>query len=254
MLLLAALAACDRGPQLPQGADALEAASLRGDSIARQLASQAALADTLARVASGELDPTALESLASRALTDPLPLPSRSGESPAPLPSGGEDMTQRALARGDSLARAAAQVIADRKAASSRGLDSLRGRVVTEGEPPMRRVMLSVPSIIRPVALSGMPAGDLIRLGGLEVVVRGVRISPRDMAVTSFVVRASDGTPVLDGILRNANGRWSLDLTDGGSRPLSRVPVSLQQHVGARVWIGDGESATLEYVLISGSY
>lgn len=239
------MAACGNDRvELPRDAAGLEAASLRGDSIARALAAEAAFADTLEMVANGQLDASHLSRLASE-IEVPIPMPM---EVPAAPSSGtGEGMTRRAQARGDSMARAAARDLVVRMDASGNraSRDTLRGIVVLEGEAPMFRLMLdtpmaNTPMANTPVALTGMATGELLRLEGLDVLVRGVRTSPRDLVVASFVVRAKDGVSVLDGILNNANGRWTLSLTEGGERSLLRVPVQLQPYAGTRVYLGEG--------------
>ena len=250
MLTLVALTACGDGDfELPKGREALEAAALRGDSIALELASRQAVADTLAMVANGELDPTALTVLAERAMSDPVatPVPQM------PAAGTGEGMTRRAQARGDSLARAAAAAIATRLETTVErpSGDSLRGVIVLEGEAPLTRLLLKSPMASLPVALSGMATSELQRLEGLEVVVRGVRVSPSDLAVNSFEVRASDGVPVIDGILSNDRGGWSVRLADGTRRPVVRVPLALQPYAGARVWIAEGNAALARHGLIT---
>ncbi len=239
------------GVKLPRDAAGLEAASLRGDSVARALAAEAAFADTLELVANGQLDASHLSRLANEAVEPPIPMPM---EVPAAPSSGtGEGMTRRAQARGDSMARAAARdLIGQLDSSSNRALrDTLRGIVALEGEAPMYRLTLNTPMASSPIALTGMATTELLRLEGLDVVVRGVRTSPRDLVVASFVVRAKDGVSVLDGILDNANGRWTLRLTEGGERSLLRVPAQLQPYTGTRVYIGEGEAAVKAHGLIT---
>ncbi len=251
MLMLAVLTACGDGQdhELPKGADALEAAALRGDSMTLELAARQAVADTLVMVANGELDPAALTVLADRALSDPVPMsvPQR------PAASTGEGMTRRAQARGESLARAAAAEVATRleTTVDRPAGDSLRGVIVLEGEAPLTRLLLKSPMASLPVALSGMATTELQRLEGLEVVARGVRVSPSYLVVNSFEVRASDGVPVIDGILSNDGGRWSVRLADGTRRSVARVPLALQPYAGARVWIGEGNAALSRHGLIT---
>ncbi len=236
--------------ELPRDAAGLEAASLRGDSIARALAAEAAFADTLEMVATGQLDASHLSRLANE-VEAPIPVPM--DVPPAPNGGTGESMTRRAQARGDSMARVAARDLMGRLDASSdrASRDTLRGLVVLEGEAPMFRLTLDTPMANTPVALTGMATSELLRLEGLEVVVRGVRTSPRDLVVSSFVVRAKDGVSTLDGILNNSNGRWTLRLTDGDERSLLRVPVQLQPYTGTRVYVGEGDAAMRVYGVIT---
>ena len=237
--------------ELPRDAAGLEAASLRGDSIARALAAEAAFADTLEMVANGQLDGSHLARLANEAVEAPIPVPMEIPE--ATSRGSGEGMTRRAQARGDSMARAAARdLMASPEASGSRALrDTLRGTVALEGEAPMLRLTLDTPMANFPVSLTGMATTELLRLEGLDVVVRGVRTGPRDLVVASFVVRAKDGVSVLDGILENTNGAWTLRLTEGGQRSLPRVPIQLQPYAGTRVYIGEGDAAMSAHGLIT---
>ncbi len=247
------LAGCgsNDGAELPRDAAGLEAASRRGDSMARAIATEAAFADTLEMVASGQLDASLLSRLAKEAALPTEPVPMKVPE--ASSSGTGEGMTRRAQARGDSMARAAARDLIGRMDSSRdrAARDSLRGIVVLEGESPMYRLMLDTPMASMPVSLTGMATSELLRLEGLEVVVRGVRVSPRDLVVASFIVRARNGVPVLDGILNNADGQWTLRLTQGGERSLARVPMQLQPYAGTRVYIGEGNAAMSAHGLIT---
>jgi hypothetical protein len=102
-----------------------------------------------------------------------------------------------------------------------------------------------------PVGLSGMAVSELMRLEGLETVVRGVRVGPRDLAVTSFTVRAIDGVPVADGVLENEGGVWSVRAPDGQRRVLPRVPAPLQAFVGSRVWVALAPGGSSSYGVIA---
>ena len=156
----------------------------------------------------------------------------------------GQAMSLRAQARGDSMARAIAQRLAGGSdlAGRSRG-DSIRGVVTMLGAEPARQVVLRVDG--NNIALSGMATSGLARLAGTEIVVRGVKITPRDIVVSDYVVRASEGVPAWDGTLDEGG---SLRLTDGsGLKRLPSVPNALRSMVGARVWVAYREgSATAE--------
>ncbi len=243
-------AACSGGSgdtelPLPTSDAALEAAARRADSMVAAIAVGQALADTMSRIAAGELSASVLARLAAGDSQAVVP--------PTPRAGTGQGMTERARARGDSLARAAAVAYArDNEPSADRSRsDSLRGIVVIEGTAPMNRLALRSRSVASPVALSGMATSELMGLQGLEVVVRGVRSGPRDLVVTSFVVRAAAGVPVQDGILSNENNRWSLQLTDGGRVALERIPATLQSHVGERVWIATSGNASRSSGVIS---
>lgn len=237
--------------------------------MAMQIEAGRAIADTLARIAAGELDPSLITTLGSSAdapLAAAVPVPSAD-----PTAGGtGAAMTARAIARADSMVREDAQRVlattqrraADRASgagspASALGAgrrtesDTIRGVLTLEGTPPAVRVTMVSAEASMPVGLSGMAVSDLMRLDGLEAVVRGVRVGPRDLAVTSFTVRAIDGIPVADGVLENDGGAWSLRLPEGARRALPRVPAPLQAFVGARVWVALEPGASPSYGVIT---
>lgn len=235
---------------LPKGDAALDAAAQRGDAMAASIAVGQAMADTMSRIARGELSPAVLAQIASAGSLDTTPIAASER-----LAGSGEGMTRRAQARGDSLARAAviAYALEQSSDANRATGDTLRGVILLEGVAPLVRLALDTRATSAPVSLSGMATSELLRLEGLEVVVRGVRSGPRDLVVASFVVRASKGTEVYDGILERANNSWSLSLTDGGRVNLSQVPASLQAHVGERVWLArDGATSASSGVITLG--
>ncbi len=237
--------------------------------MAAQIAVGRAIADTLARIAAGELDPSLITTLGTSA---DAPLPAAVAVPSADPTAGGTGaaMTARAIARADSLVRADAQRTlqatqqrsSERAAGAGGGTrpigagrrtesDTLRGLLTLEGTAPAVRVTMVSPAASMPVGLSGMAVSDLMRLNGLEAVVRGVRVGPRDLAVTSFTVRAIDGVPVADGVLTNDGGVWSLRMADGERQGLSRVPTPLQAFVGARVWVALEPGASPSYGVIT---
>jgi len=172
-----------------------------------------------------------------------------------PAPAGelattaGQAMSLRAQARGDSMARASAQRLAGGGDLSGRSRgDSVRGVVTLIGAEPARQVVLRVAG--NNIALSGMATSGLGRLAGTEVMVRGVKITPRDIVVSDFLVRASDGVPAWDGTLDEGGG---LRLTDGsGRKRLPSMPVGLRGMVGARVWVAfkPGSATAASYGII----
>lgn len=163
--------------------------------------------------------------------------------------TAGQSMSLRAQARGDSMARAIAQRLAGGSdlAGRTRG-DSVRGVVTMLGEEPARQVVLRVDG--NNISLSGMATTGLGRLAGTEVMVRGVKITPRDIVVSDYLVRASDGVPAWDGTLDEDGG---LRLTDGsGRKQLPSVPSALRGMVGTRVWVAfrGGRSTADSYGII----
>lgn len=247
------LLGCGGGDQLrlPTTEAELDAASARGDSLSALIAAGQIVEDSVTNFAGGQMSQSELGRLVEQTLREQVALVAP--PAPAPAPSGGDRMTQRAQARGDSMARAAAREAVNRLQSSNNRSsgDTLRGVIVLEGSAPVTRLMLDTAMASMPVSLSGMATSELSRLEGLEVVVRGVRVSPRDLAVTSFTVRAKEGLPVSDGTLINDNGSWAIQLSSGGRRSLARVPLALQPYAGARVWIAEGEAAMREHGLVS---
>ncbi|WP_309673164.1 hypothetical protein [Gemmatimonas sp.] len=240
--MLCTLAACNREKSVTVSGDipGLDTLGYRGDSLLAQAErGPADLLDSLAVMqnasqvaASGSNDGTiANVNSATRA-------------SAGFGTTAGQAMSLRAQARGDSMARAIAQRLAGGSdlAGRTRG-DSVRGVVTIVGAEPARQVVLRVDG--NNISLSGMATTGLGRLAGTEVVVRGVKITPRDIVVSDYLVRSSDGVPAWDGTLDDGGG---LRLTDGsGRKRLPSVPSALRGMVGARVWVAFKEgSATAD--------
>ncbi|HEY0931917.1 MAG TPA: hypothetical protein VGE27_18485, partial [Gemmatimonas sp.] len=114
------------------------------------------------------------------------------------------------------------------------------------GTEPARQVVLQTAEAT--VALSGMATTGMSRLVGKEVVVRGVKVTPRDIVVSDYIVRAVDGVPAFDGVL-DAEG--ALRLTDGSGVRRLTVPAPLRAYVGARVWIAMRDGAAVNYGIVS---
>jgi len=257
MLLLGACggAGDEQSLQLPRSVQDLEAAARRGDSMTAMIAVGQALADTVDRVMRGEIDPQLIAKAAAVRLAESSAArlaESSVGSAPSRPAGTGDALTQRALRRADSLARASTTELARQLApAAGRATgDSLRGVLQTENSASGSRLVLNVASVRMPVALSGIATSDLSRLAGFDVVVRGARMSARDFVVSAFVVRGANGSPVADGVLVNAGNAWSLQLTGGGELRLSRAATALQALVGERVWVTQDASASPAFGLV----
>ena len=88
------------------------------------------------------------------------------------------------------------------------------------------------------IGLSGMATSGLNRLEGADVLVRGVRVTSRNVVMTDFIVRAVGGTPAWDGRLEQTGSGWALELTDGtGKKRVATAPAALRALVGERVWV-----------------
>ena len=238
LLLMCTVAACDRATSVTVSGDipGLDTLGYRGDSLlARAERGPIELMDSItvmkrvAQVTASETDEGTIADVKNR---------SRGGELAT---TAGQAMSLRAQARGDSMARAIAQRLAGGSDLSGRTRgDSVRGIVTILGSEPARQVVLRVDG--NNIALSGMATSGLARLAGTEVMVRGVKITPRDIVVSDYVVRASDGVPAWDGTLDEGGG---LRLTDGsGRKRLRSVPGALRGMAGTRVWVAFKNGST----------
>ncbi len=138
-----------------------------------------------------------------------------------------------------SVARNGAQKILEVESNAARRAkgDSARGVVALIGGSTAPQLVLHTSGNVD-VALSGMATAGMSKLAGVEVVVRGFKVSTRDVVVSDYIVRAMNGVPAFDGILNSAGASWELTLTDGsGKKRLSVVPPTLRTAVGTRVWV-----------------
>lgn len=161
-------------------------------------------------------------------------------------------MSRRAQARGDSMARAAAQRVARETMSERSRADTVRGTVVLVGNAPAQSAMLKTPHASL-ITLSGMGSRGLRTLAGADIVARGVRVSPRNIVMTGYVVRQVNGKPVIDGRLVGPESGWSIAFTDGtGSRRIDPLPSALETMAGARIWMAmrEGASAPSAYGVI----
>ncbi len=172
------------------------------------------------------------------------------GSTPARVTEGAA-LTRRAHARGDSMARAAAARYAAGGTASSRArADSIKGTIRLIGDAPAVQPVLQTDRSSAPVMMSGMATNGMQRLEGAEIVVYGLKTSPRDIVVADFAVISVHGTPAFDGILNSDTDGFSITLSDGsGRKRLTAVPEALRELAGARVWVSvaDGGSVPRSY-------
>lgn len=171
---------------------------------------------------------------------------SRAGSLGDAVPStlGANEMSRRAVARGDSMARAEAQRLVGNRGGSARADgDTVRGVVTLTGVEPARQPALRSGNAV--IALSGLATRGITRLEGMDIMIRGFKVTPRDVVVSDYVVRAVGGVPAFDGRLEAAGGGWNLRLTDGtGRKRIPVLPASLRGMSGARVWIAMPEGST----------
>lgn len=152
---------------------------------------------------------------------------------PVSAPTTGAEITRRAQIRGDSIARAyAAQLTGANSDGSRSRADTIRGVVSMTGSADAPQVV--VRSGTTTYSVSGMATRGMLRLAGNEVVVRGVKISPRDIVVADYIVRTARGLPALDGTIGNDG---ALRLTDGSGTRHVALPAEVRALVGTRVWV-----------------
>ncbi len=163
-----------------------------------------------------------------------------------PAMLGANEMSRRAIARGDSMARADAQRLVGNRANGARSNgDTVRGVVTLTGVEPARQAALKSGDAM--ITLSGMATRGLTRLEGMDVMIRGFKVTPRDVVVSDYVVRAVNGVPAFDGRLEESGGAWTLRLSDGsGRKRIPALPAQLRGMSGVRVWIAmrDGSAPT----------
>jgi hypothetical protein len=258
LLLLCAVGACDRPNTVTISGDVpgLDTLGYLGDSLlARAARGEVGLidADTVANgptgVRSTGVRPTGVRPTGVRANGIRVDTSANGGSRAGELATTvGQAISIRAQASRDSMARDIAVRLAGSDLAVRTRADSVRGVVTLVGAAPTRQVVLRVAG--NDVSVSGMATSGLGRLAGTEVMVRGVKVTPRDIVVSDYLVRASDGVPAWDGTLDEGGG---LRLTDGsGYKLLPSVPAALRSMVGARVWVAftPGSATVDSYGLI----
>lgn len=178
----------------------------------------------------------------------------RSVRTALPAPTAVSVVPAVPIPRGQAIGDSIAQELASKMASQNRGAgggDTLRGIVQLQGKAPMSRAVLTTDKGSTVITLTGMGTDGLGQLQGSEVVVRGLRVGPRDIVVSSFSVRAVNGIPAIDGRLLKAQGGWAVQLSDNsGIRKLVGVPPALEAFEGSRVWIADEPGAPKLYGLI----
>lgn len=134
--------------------------------------------------------------------------------------------------------------------------DSLRGVVAVVGNTPNTIVSLTAADG-RIVVVHGDVLPELRAASGLEVMLFGSHAGttrdgvPRETPVMHgdrYIVRAVDGAPAHDGMLRFRNGVFLLERWGQSAVILTTVPDALRKQVGARVyWVGAFDRAPLAY-------
>lgn len=257
VLVLPALFACgsigDGGVTVKGDIEGLDTLAFRGDSLLAQADRAPMVLDSLRLAAQAEFEQALKDSLGggSRVATGAgdgtLASPGANVRDATGALTAGTIMSKRAQARGDSMARAFAAKMTGAGAGTDRAHgDTVRGQLIWQGTEPARAVVLRTAQST--IALSGMATTGMSKLVGSEVVVRGVRITPRDVVVSDFYVRAADGVPAFDGTILPDGG---LKLTDGSGTKRVPLPSALQGLTGARVWVAVKDGRPFAYGLIA---
>jgi hypothetical protein len=256
-LALPVLLACgsigDGGVTVKGDIEGLDTLAFRGDSLLAQADRAPMVLDSLRLAAQAEFEQALKDSLSggSRVATGAgdgtLAAPGANERDATGALTAGTIMSKRAQARGDSMARAFAAKMTGGGAGADRAHgDTVRGQLIWQGTEPARSVVLRTAKST--IALSGMATTGMSKLVGSEIVVRGVRITPRDVVVSDFFVRAADGVPAYDGTILPDGG---LKLTDGSGTKRVPLPSAMQGLTGARVWVAVKDGRPFAYGLIA---
>lgn len=244
-LVMLGAAACkgegDGSVTISGDVEGLDTLALRGDSLFAQAERAPQTIDSLQAVAEGKMTrrPEDTQKGKGDSAAD-------SAAKTVNLP-GVNAMTARARARGDSMAKAAAMRLTGGGPGGRARGDTIRGVVTLLGVAPAQQVVLRTNNGETTVSLSGMATSGMARYAGMELMVRGVMVTPRDVVVSDYVIRTVDGVPAWDGKLV---GDGTLQMSDGsGRQKVPAMPAALRESEGARVWIAvkPGTSTVYRY-------
>ncbi len=245
LLAASACARSDGSVTISGDVEGLDTLALKGDSLFLQAERRPQLFDSVRLDAKTKL---------SRSSTSPLPDSSAAAPAVGRVLTGVEAMTARARARGDSMARAGVASLTGVSTSSRSRADTVRGIVTLVGVAPAQQVVLRTDNGATTVTMSGMATSGLSKLAGLDLLIRGIKVTPRDVVVSDYIVRGADGVPAFDGLLSsNAEGPY-LQLTDGsGRKRLASLPSALRGLDGVRVWIAipPGSGTARRYGLVT---
>jgi hypothetical protein len=112
----------------------------------------------------------------------------------------------------------------------------VHGVISVTGTSFEQRLMLeSGGGNLRLLPSSAADSAALVRLGGVDVSVRGSEEGTA-LRVRSFTAQRVSGQPVVDGTLRLEGDRIVLE-TSSGRLTLGNPPPAFRQMIGARVWV-----------------
>lgn len=127
------------------------------------------------------------------------------------------------------------------------------GVVQVTGNEPMTMVQL-LTTAQQVVTLDGALLDELRAAAGLEVEITARPIgaaAERIVRVEQYAVRAADGTPAIDGVLRATPQGLVFERANGTRTLLTEVPTALRDHVGARIfWVGSLDRFPLAYGIL----
>ncbi len=230
LLAASACARSDGSVTISGDVEGLDTLALRGDSLFLQAERRPQLFDSVRLETKAKLA-QATPSVRSDSATATLPATGR-------VLTGVEAMTARARARGDSMAKAGAARLTGVATSSRARADTVRGIVTLVGVAPAQQVVLRTDNGATTVTLSGMATSGLSKLAGMDVLIRGIKVTPRDVVVSDYIVRGADGVPAFDGRLSSTADGPYLQLTDGsGRKRLAALPSALRGLDGVRVWV-----------------
>lgn len=115
--------------------------------------------------------------------------------------------------------------------------DSVVGTVAVTGTAfDQQFVLRTATGITRLNVTNAADSTALVRLSGVEVMARGWT-GGATLRVSSLTALRVDGQPVVDGVLRQQEGKLYID-TATGAFALGHPPSALWALAGARVWLG----------------
>lgn len=115
--------------------------------------------------------------------------------------------------------------------------DLVAGTVAVTGTSMDQQFVLrTAVGVTRLYATNAVDSTALVRLSGVEVVASG-RSDGAAFRVSRLMALRVDGQPVVDGVLRQQDGKLYID-TASGTYALGHPPSALWALAGARVWLG----------------
>jgi hypothetical protein len=166
----------------------------------------------------------------------------------------------RASVRADTatvVASAVESTTAARQAEPARAAqDTVRGVIESVGSEPVTQLILRQHDGST-CAVHAAPRVLSASVAGLEVTLWGALTNSAPpmlpgatcaISATRYAVRAADGVPTVDGVLRADGARFWIEFASGERRALRDVPAVLRRRVGARIfWAGPLDRAPSAY-------